>query len=139
MHGQPCILCHRFTVSPGDLSPAEAAALLDRWRAWAQRCRIAGFVPLARTVRGGRDAIFAAIRPGITNARVGLTVWTTVCSHHPSWSRVRASYGQPYLPLIRSSRLRHEAAPISLPMVHSAVTRQRVDEPLEPGVRALVA
>jgi transposase len=54
----------------GDLSPTEAAALLDRWCAWAQRCRIAGFVLLARTIRGARDGILAAIRLGITNARV---------------------------------------------------------------------
>lgn len=54
----------------GDLSPAEAAALLDRWCAWAQRCRIPGFVKLARTIRAARDGILAAIRLGITNARV---------------------------------------------------------------------
>jgi transposase len=54
----------------GDLSPTEAAALLDRWCSWAQRCRIAGFVLLARTIRGARDGILAAIRLGITNARV---------------------------------------------------------------------
>jgi transposase len=54
----------------GDLSPTEAAALLDRWCAWAQRCRIAGFVLLARTIRAHREGILAAIRLGITNARV---------------------------------------------------------------------
>jgi transposase len=54
----------------GDLSPTEAASLLDRWCSWAQRCRIAGFVALARTIRDARDGILAAIRLGITNARV---------------------------------------------------------------------
>jgi transposase len=57
-------------IFAGDLAPAEAAALLDRWCAWAQRCRIPGFVKLARTIRHRRDGILAAIRLGITNARV---------------------------------------------------------------------
>lgn len=57
-------------VFAGDLSPAETVVLLDRWCAWAQRCRITGFVKLNRTIRGHRDGILAAIRLGITNARV---------------------------------------------------------------------
>jgi len=57
-------------IFAGDLAPPEAATLLDRWTSWAQRCRIAGFVKLARTIRSHRDGILAAIRLGITNARV---------------------------------------------------------------------
>jgi transposase len=57
-------------IFAGDLSPAEAAGLLDRWCRWAQRCRIDGFVKLGRTIREHRDGILAAIRLGVTNARV---------------------------------------------------------------------
>jgi transposase len=54
----------------GDLSPAEAAALLDRWCAWAQRSRLPAFVKLGRTIRAHRDGILAAIRLGLSNGRV---------------------------------------------------------------------
>jgi transposase len=57
-------------IFAGDLSPAEVTVLLDRWCAWAQRCRIDGFIKLGRTIRAHRDGILAAIRLGITNARV---------------------------------------------------------------------
>jgi transposase len=57
-------------IFAGDLSPAEAAVLLDRWSSWAQRCRIHGFIKLNRTIREHREGILAAIRLGLTNARV---------------------------------------------------------------------
>jgi transposase len=57
-------------IFAGDLSPAEADGLLDRWCSWAQRCRINGFIKLGRTIREHRDGILAAIRLGVTNARV---------------------------------------------------------------------
>lgn len=57
-------------IFAGDLSPAEASKLLDRWCAWAQRSRIPEFVALGRTIREHRDGILAAIRLGLTNARV---------------------------------------------------------------------
>jgi len=47
-----------------------AVAALDRWIAWAQRCRIAQFVRLARRIREYRSAIVATIEHGLTNALV---------------------------------------------------------------------
>jgi transposase len=44
--------------------------LLDRWCSWAQRCRIPGFVALARTIRERREGILAAVRLGLSNGRV---------------------------------------------------------------------
>jgi len=49
------------------LSPAAAERLLDRWLAWARRCRLASFVKLARTITAHRDGILAAIRLGLNN------------------------------------------------------------------------
>lgn len=48
----------------------DVGVLLDRWCAWAQRCRIPGFVALARTIRQRRDGILAAVRLGLSNGRV---------------------------------------------------------------------
>jgi transposase len=53
-----------------DLRHTDVSALLDRWCSWAQRCRIDGFVKLGRTIRAHRDGILAAVRLGVTNARV---------------------------------------------------------------------
>jgi transposase len=51
--------------------PAEAAvALLDSWLKWARRCRLRGFVKLARTITDQRAGILAAIEHGLSNARV---------------------------------------------------------------------
>ena len=47
-----------------------AVAALDRWIGWAQRCRIAQFVRLARRIREYRSAIVATIEHGLTNALV---------------------------------------------------------------------
>lgn len=44
---------------------ADVERLLQR-----QRCRIDGFVKLGRTIREHRDGILAAVRLGLTNARV---------------------------------------------------------------------
>jgi transposase len=49
---------------------ADAIALLDAWLAWARRCRLAPFVKLARTITEQRPGIEAAIRHGLSNARV---------------------------------------------------------------------
>jgi transposase len=57
-------------IFAGDLPPAEVTALLDRWCAWAQRCRLPMFVKLGRTIRAHRDGILAAIRLGLSNGRV---------------------------------------------------------------------
>lgn len=56
-------------IFDADLTPAEAAVLLDRWIAWAQRSRLASFVKLQRTIRKHRDGILAALDLGITNGR----------------------------------------------------------------------
>jgi transposase len=51
--------------------PARAAiALLEDWLQWARRCRLQPFVKLARTITEQRDGIVAAIRHGLSNARV---------------------------------------------------------------------
>ena len=43
---------------------------LDRWIGWARRCRIPAFVELAKRITGQRDAIIAALRSGLSNARI---------------------------------------------------------------------
>lgn len=47
-----------------------AEALLNAWLAWAQRCRLPSFVKLARTIKQQRDGILAAIKHGLSNARI---------------------------------------------------------------------
>ena len=48
-------------------------ALLDRWLAWAQRCRIDAFVRLGRSIRRHRAAIDQTLTTGTTNALVEST------------------------------------------------------------------
>jgi transposase len=50
--------------------PALAAAHLKDWLAWASRSKLKPFIKLARTLRRYRDGILAAIRLGLTNARL---------------------------------------------------------------------
>lgn len=45
-------------------------ALLDRWLAWAQRCRIDAFVELGRRIRRHRVAIDEALTTGLSNGLV---------------------------------------------------------------------
>jgi transposase len=52
------------------LGPRAAIRLLDEWLAWARRCRLKPFVKLARTIAAQREGIVAAIRYGLSNARV---------------------------------------------------------------------
>ena len=53
--------------APGDkLNPG----LIDRWLAWARRCRIEPFVQLAKSIAKHRDAIRDALRHGLSNARL---------------------------------------------------------------------
>jgi transposase len=49
---------------------SEAIAVLDAWLKWAWRCRLKPFVKLARTIRDQRAGIEAALRHGLSNARV---------------------------------------------------------------------
>lgn len=57
-------------IFAGDLDPAEAIELLDRWCARAQRSRLAPFVKAAATVRKHRDGILAAVRYGLSNGLI---------------------------------------------------------------------
>jgi transposase len=50
--------------------PLQAPAHLAAWIAWAVRSKLKPFVRLARTLRRHRDGILAAIRLGLTNARL---------------------------------------------------------------------
>jgi len=52
------------------LRHTDVSVLLDRWCAWAQRCRLTGFIKLSRTIRGHRDGILAAVRLGLSNGRI---------------------------------------------------------------------
>jgi transposase len=52
------------------LPAAAAERLLDRWLAWARRCRLPSFVKLAKTITEQHDGILAAIRHGLSNARI---------------------------------------------------------------------
>src|SRR5450631_8734 len=52
------------------LPAATAERLLDRWLAWARRCRLPSFVKLARTITEQRGKIIAAIEHGLSNARI---------------------------------------------------------------------
>jgi transposase len=57
-------------IFAGDLTPTQAAELIDRWISRAARSRLPAFVTAAKTIRTFRDSILAAIRLGINNARV---------------------------------------------------------------------
>lgn len=57
-------------IFTGDLADNEAAELVGRWCAWAQRSRFAPFVKAARTIRTHRHGILASIRLGLSNARL---------------------------------------------------------------------
>ncbi|NLD78470.1 MAG: ISL3 family transposase [Acidimicrobiales bacterium] len=57
-------------IFAGDLTPAQAGELLDRWCARAQRSRLAPFVKAAKTMRHRRDLILNAIEHGLSNGRV---------------------------------------------------------------------
>jgi transposase len=48
----------------------EAVGELDRWLKWAQRCRIKEFVELGKKIKRHKPAILAAIKYGLTNARI---------------------------------------------------------------------
>ena len=57
-------------ILAGDLDREEAAVLLDRWCARAQRSRLDPFVRCAKTMRERRDLILNAVEQGISNGRV---------------------------------------------------------------------
>jgi len=49
---------------------SQAVELLDGWLAWARRCRLPSFVKLAATLKAQRAGILAAVKHGLSNARV---------------------------------------------------------------------
>jgi transposase len=62
--------------------PGEAPELLRAWLSWASRSKLGPFVKLARTIREHRDGILAAIRLGLSNARLeGLNSKVRLISH----------------------------------------------------------
>jgi transposase len=52
------------------VSAEQAKKLLDGWLAWARRCRLPSFVKLARTITAQQDGILAAVKHGLSNARI---------------------------------------------------------------------
>jgi transposase len=48
----------------------EAAEALEKWIAWARRCRIEAFVKLQKSIIKHRDAILASIEHGLSNGRI---------------------------------------------------------------------
>ncbi len=48
----------------------QALKLLDGWLKWARRCRLEPFVKLAKTITEQRSRVEAALRNGLSNARV---------------------------------------------------------------------
>ena len=57
-------------VFAGGLTDEETGEMLDRWCARVQRSRLEPFIKAGRTIRKHRDGILAAIRLGLTNARL---------------------------------------------------------------------
>ena len=51
----------------------QAKGELDKWIAWARRCRIKAFVELQKKIKRHYDAILASIRYGLSNARIEAT------------------------------------------------------------------
>ena len=51
-------------------TPETAEPHLDGWLQWASRSKLPPFVRLARTLRRYRDGVLAAIRLGVSNARL---------------------------------------------------------------------
>jgi len=43
---------------------------LDRWLAWACRCRIKEFVELGKKVKRHKEAILSSVKYGLSNARI---------------------------------------------------------------------
>ncbi len=48
----------------------EAGEALDKWVAWARRCRIPSFVKLQKSIVKHRESILATIQHGLSNGRI---------------------------------------------------------------------
>ncbi|MBW3577997.1 MAG: transposase [Actinobacteria bacterium] len=57
-------------IFAGGLDEHDVAEMLDRWCARVQRSSLQPFVKAGRTIRKHRDGILAAIRLGLSNARL---------------------------------------------------------------------
>jgi transposase len=74
-------------------APENAEELLDRWLAWARRCRLPAFVKLARTIRDQRSGILAAVENGLSNeCRSYCTSWC-VCGGNAAGAGVILAAG----------------------------------------------
>ena len=60
----------RYPLQSIRLHLAEAIEAVDRWAAWARRCRIPVFVKLQKSIVKHRAAILATIEHGLSNGRV---------------------------------------------------------------------
>ncbi|HZD65730.1 MAG TPA: ISL3 family transposase [Acidimicrobiales bacterium] len=62
--------------------PSLARGHLDRWLAWACRCRIPAMVRFSRTVRANKERILAAVELGLSNSRLeGLNSKVRLINH----------------------------------------------------------
>ena len=75
------------SVRSTECPPRKAEKLLDGWLDWARRCRLPSFVKLARTITEQRAGILAAVKHGLSNARVE-QINTQIRLDHPPRVRV---------------------------------------------------
>src|SRR4051795_4070552 len=76
------LLYHQLRLLYALDDPQLAPAHLDAWLGWASRSKLAPFVKAARTLREHRNGILAAIRLGLSNARLeGLNSRVRLISH----------------------------------------------------------
>ncbi len=60
----------QFLGDDSQLPYDQAVEALERWLAWARRCRIEPFVRLARSITKHRPSILAAIEHGLSNGLI---------------------------------------------------------------------
>jgi len=76
------LLYHQLRLLYALEDPTLAPAHLDAWLRWAARSKLAPFVKAARTLRGHRTGVLAAIRLGLSNGRLeGLNSRVRLISH----------------------------------------------------------
>jgi len=76
------LLYHQLRLLYALDDPQLAPAHLDAWLGWASRSKLAPFVKAARTLREHRNGILAAIRLGLSNARLeGVNSRVRLISH----------------------------------------------------------
>ena len=76
------LLYHQLRLLYALEDPTLAPAHLDAWLRWAAHSKLAPFVKAARTLRGHRTGVLAAIRLGLSNGRLeGLNSRVRLISH----------------------------------------------------------